>query len=465
MPASPASARSAPRSRWPTSPTCRRAACRSPTPTSPTRTRRSPARPLHQQRPAQGPGDPATSRRPRPTTRRSPRSSSAWPTTASTAQHPVRLLRRRGRPLRRRQRRPRGHARPAPARPNDRLHGAAIPRPDRSASRQVDDPRAPAHQLGDTTPFYNEPQGNAMYITGNPGPTAPTTRNSSVTSPRDRERPLRRHAPRTSRSTRPTRPSSSCCTSSTPIRTARRRSRCSRSPTSSSRRARATDCDRAADGGIDRGQRGCELLVVNDGFAWNHGYYAPEIDNTWLGLVGPGVAHKGVDGFTPRRARARPDGANSHPQLVTVGRRTRDVGRPHRHPADADVPHRTEGRLHRRRARPHRGPDCHARARPASRTSCRSPAATSSSTRASGSSAPTCSSPTPAALKTGRAATTRPTRRSSRRSSILGAARDALATQIKNDLFNAEFNNHPIPGANDLKQCQNILAQAASLNR
>jgi hypothetical protein len=45
----------------------------------------------------------------------------------------------------------------------------------------------------------------------------------------------------------------------------------------------------------------------------------------------------------------------------------------------------------------------------------------------------------------------------------LGAARDALATQIKGDLFNAEFNNTPIPGANDLKDCQSIVAQANAL--
>jgi hypothetical protein len=33
----------------------------------------------------------------------------------------------------------------------------------------------------------------------------------------------------------------------------------------------------------------------NGGFAWNHGGVAPEINNTWLGLVGPGVKVKGVD--------------------------------------------------------------------------------------------------------------------------------------------------------------------------
>src|SRR5581483_12093581 len=31
-------------------------------------------------------------------------------------------------------------------------------------------------QEGNSTPFYNEPQGNAVFITGNPGPTSSTTR-------------------------------------------------------------------------------------------------------------------------------------------------------------------------------------------------------------------------------------------------------------------------------------------------
>jgi hypothetical protein len=36
-------------------------------------------------------------------------------------------------------------------------------------------------------------------------------------------------------------------------------------------------------------------FAVNPGFAWNHGGVAPEINTTFLGLVGPGVRHKGVD--------------------------------------------------------------------------------------------------------------------------------------------------------------------------
>ena len=36
-------------------------------------------------------------------------------------------------------------------------------------------------------------------------------------------------------------------------------------------------------------------VCVDPKFAWNHGDYQDEIGNTWLGMVGPGVAHAGVD--------------------------------------------------------------------------------------------------------------------------------------------------------------------------
>ena len=39
-------------------------------------------------------------------------------------------------------------------------------------------------------------------------------------------------------------------------------------------------------------------ITETPGFAWNHGDNAPEINTTWLGLVGPGVKHSGVDSTT-----------------------------------------------------------------------------------------------------------------------------------------------------------------------
>jgi hypothetical protein len=38
-----------------------------------------------------------------------------------------------------------------------------------------------------------------------------------------------------------------------------------------------------------------------------------------------------------------------------------------------------------------------------------------------------------------------------------------VATQIKNDLFRAEFDNRPIPGAIELKACDAVLFAANAL--
>lgn len=37
---------------------------------------------------------------------------------------------------------------------------------------------------------------------------------------------------------------------------------------------------------------------INPLFAWNHGDIQPEIANTWMGFVGPGVQHRGHDNHT-----------------------------------------------------------------------------------------------------------------------------------------------------------------------
>ncbi|MDQ1392548.1 MAG: hypothetical protein QOF30_1525 [Acidimicrobiaceae bacterium] len=56
-------------------------------------------------------------------------------------------------------------------------------------------------------------------------------------------------------------------------------------------------------------------VSVNTGFAYNHGDYAAEIDTTWLGLAGPGVANKGVDGLGPSQG---PSSAGPNSGNVTV---------------------------------------------------------------------------------------------------------------------------------------------------
>ena len=57
---------------------------------------------------------------------------------------------------------------------------------------------------------------------------------------------------------------------------------------------------------------------INNGYAWNHGYYAPEINNTWLGLVGPGVAHKGIDGSSAAEGPSSAGNANAGTELDTA---------------------------------------------------------------------------------------------------------------------------------------------------
>jgi hypothetical protein len=63
---------------------------------------------------------------------------------------------------------------------------------------------------------------------------------------------------------------------------------------------------------VQTGPANCASACVaqNTGFAYNHGDYAAEIDTTWLGLVGPGVARRGVDGLGPAEGPSSA-GANS----------------------------------------------------------------------------------------------------------------------------------------------------------
>ena len=41
-----------------------------------------------------------------------------------------------------------------------------------------------------------------------------------------------------------------------------------------------------------------EVSCINPAFAWMHGGIQPEIAQTWLGLVGPGVKKRGIDDDT-----------------------------------------------------------------------------------------------------------------------------------------------------------------------
>jgi hypothetical protein len=205
-----------------------------------------------------------------------------------------------------------------------------------------------------------------------------------------------------------------------------------------------------------------KCVSVSNAFAWDHGYYAPEIDNTWLGIVGPGVANKGVDGRSAADGPNSADGANSDPKLVTqlddpgtwgdetdlrptllslVGLKDDYVGDGRVLVEDLTNPPDKSGQPKFERLAL-----CYKQL--------------NSSVGEFGTDLILADT---AALKTG--SSSDDSTYDSVRSKIesLGAARDALATKIKGDLFDAEFNNTPIPGANDLKNCETILGQADAL--
>jgi hypothetical protein len=62
-------------------------------------------------------------------------------------------------------------------------------------------------------------------------------------------------------------------------------------------------------------------VAVNPAFAWDHGYYSPNIDITWAGVAGPGVAVKGVDGPQPADGNEPhdPNSLNTVPDASKVG--------------------------------------------------------------------------------------------------------------------------------------------------
>jgi hypothetical protein len=62
-------------------------------------------------------------------------------------------------------------------------------------------------------------------------------------------------------------------------------------------------------------------VAVNPAFAWDHGYYSPNIDITWAGVVGPGVAANGVNGPAPTGGNEAQDPNSTHtvPEASQVG--------------------------------------------------------------------------------------------------------------------------------------------------
>jgi hypothetical protein len=322
-----------------------------------------------------------------------------------------------------------------------------------------------ADEFGDTTPFYNEPQGNAVFINGQPSPTSPVTRtlerdfgNAQAYDSFDQKTEsvaqyeadpeveqllhiLGADPARTPSFTVFPRPDFYLSTGYG-------------DPTS---KPNTPNCP-----GATAAAAPASCTVVNNGFAWNHGYYAPEIDNTWLGLVGPGVANKGVDGFTAAEGPSSEDGSNSNPKPVTA------VQNPGTWADHTDIrptilaltglkdDYIDDGRVLVEDLTVSPGKT----GQPKFDRLAACYKQLNASVGAFGTDVLVADSK---ALKTGSGTDDSSYLSTLAKITSLGAARDALATKIKGDLYDAEFNDHPIPGANDLKDCQDLLAQADAL--
>lgn len=62
-------------------------------------------------------------------------------------------------------------------------------------------------------------------------------------------------------------------------------------------------------------------VSINSSYAYDHGYYSPNIDITWSSFVGPGVAVRGVDGPQPAQGNQAhdPNSTATVPQASRVG--------------------------------------------------------------------------------------------------------------------------------------------------
>jgi hypothetical protein len=206
----------------------------------------------------------------------------------------------------------------------------------------------------------------------------------------------------------------------------------------------------------------CNLL--NSGFAWNHGYYAPEVDTTWLGLVGPGVAHRGLDGPDPTA------GANSSGHAASDLRTVPQVSRQGTWSDHTDIRPTLMALVGLK-------DDYTEDGRVLTEDLTISPGRTSSQAflplagcykqlnSSVGRFGTDVLKADTAALETGSAANDLRYQSFQSSLTLLGSVRDSLAGGIKQELFDAEFNYAPLPRdtGNQIGLCNTVLRAADSL--
>jgi hypothetical protein len=182
-----------------------------------------------------------------------------------------------------------------------------------TGERQANLPLLLSKERGNTTPFAVEPQGASMYVNGNPASDDPALRQlqrdtaaivannpySGVTG----EKIINYQAGRTEQRILHMQTADA---NRTPSYTMFPQPDYYFDPT-------FPKCGASTDPATD-----CASTFSH--YAWNHGYYAPDIDITWAGLVGPGIAHKGLLGPDPSHgATSTADGQNGSPALTVPG--------------------------------------------------------------------------------------------------------------------------------------------------
>jgi len=165
-----------------------------------------------------------------------------------------------------------------------------------------------ATQFGNVTPFDVEPQGASVYVNGQPGPSDPTTRQlerdvAHVTA----NNPF------------------NGTTAETVVnyQAGKLEQRILHVETADPLRTPTFSVFPKGDYFFSQGPKNCNSPCVGlfPRFAWDHGYYEPNIDITWTGFVGPNIAPKGLDGPDPSHSPAVLDasGNGTVPQFSSVG--------------------------------------------------------------------------------------------------------------------------------------------------
>jgi len=165
-----------------------------------------------------------------------------------------------------------------------------------------------ATQFGNTTAFDVEPQGASIYVHGQPGPTDPSVRQlerdvASVTA----DNPY----------------NGTVGEKIVNFQAGQVEQRILHIETADPLRTPTFTVFPKGDYFFSQGPPNCNAPCVStfSRFAWDHGYYNPNIDITWNGFVGPNVEVRGVDGPDPSHGPAvlDPSGNGTVPQFSNTG--------------------------------------------------------------------------------------------------------------------------------------------------